>query len=331
MLVGEAAVKECGMLSSHAVVFRQVANSNDTVIASRALNLLSEKLLAEGHASKGFYIKSKSCDWGPMAGLLLTRPEFTKDKDKAKQQKYITAALENGSPVHVAVSTARLNELDAKGVIQVKKRDDKSIEMTSTSRHHGTMSFVARKERGTEPFWNLYSIEAGSEKPVMGLVNKKVDSAGVQPTGPHAVVAGDYDLFAVWGRHENTRPLGSGPNIINHSQAAKPYVKAVEKANSVPGMNEDKDMGNVSFYVRTIIKKLNAGIIGKTGYTGGSMVHHNDESGNPFTPGEDYPLLFFVPGKEPRAVCNAADLNAMYKECKAAGFCVEVNPGFSRV
>lgn len=309
MLVGDAAVNTCGMLTSHATVFKQVANAENSVIASRALNLLSVSLLQEGHASKGFFIKSKSCDWGPMAGLLLTKPEFTKDKDKAKQQGYITKALQNGPPRAVFVSTARLKELQGKGVIHEKSREDKVITMQSTSKHHGTMDFVARKNSAVEPMWQLFYIQNKKEEPVMGLVNKPVESAGEQPYGPRGVVAGDYDLFAVWGRHENTRPLGTGPNIVTKGQVAKPYTKAVKEANSVSGMNEDKNMGNVSFYVRTIIKKLNAGIVSKTGYKGGAMIHHNDESGNPFTPGEDYPLLFFVPGKEPRAVCNAADLN----------------------
>lgn len=331
MLVGDNAVKKCGMLKSHSAVFTQVANSENAVIASRALNLLSEGLLQEGHASKGFYIKSKSCDWGPMAGLLLTKPEFTKDKDKAKQQSYITKALQNAPPRKVFVSTARLKFLQGQGVIHEKSRDASTITMQSSSKHHGTMDFVARKNSLTEPMWQLFYIANKKEEPVMGLVNRPVESAGEQPAGPRGVVAGDYDLFAVWGRHENRRPLGTGPNIVTKGQVAQPYAQAVKNANSVPGMDEDKDMGNVSFYVRTIIKKLNAGIVSKTGYKGGAMIHHNDESGNPFTPGEDYPLIFFVPGKEPRAVESAADLMTIYKECKAAGYCVEVNPGFSVV
>src|SRR5690348_15361697 len=112
MFVGPAAVKHCGMLGSHAAVFTEVANRNKVVLGSRELNPLCESLLREGHASKGFYIKAKSCDWGPMAGMVLVDPRFTKERDTTKQQKYITEALSKGAgKAEVVISSLRLMEL----------------------------------------------------------------------------------------------------------------------------------------------------------------------------------------------------------------------------
>lgn len=339
MIVGPAAVKHCGMLQTHAAIFEQVANTSNTVIASRALNPLCESLLQEGHASKGFYIKAKSCDWGPMAGLVLANPKFTKDPDTAKQQKYVTKAITDcGPPVDVFISSSRLQELTNLGIISQTEKigtpKATEIKIKATSSHAGTMNFVARREnRIQEPIWQIFLVTVGGkEEPVKGLKNKSVTAAGAQPIGPRSVVAGDYDLFAVWGKHHNSRALGTGPNVVNDrakaSKVADPYIDNVKKANGSGG-SEDPDMGNVSCYVRSIIKKLNAGIIDKTGYQGGSMIHHNDESGNPFTPGEDYPLIFFIPGVAPRAVCNAHELRATYTECEKLGYAVERNPGFS--
>ena len=80
MDVTSGSVKLCGMIESHAEVFRRIAQAKDVVLASRALNPLCESLLKEGHASKGFYIKAKSCNWGPMVGMVLVNPLFSKEK-----------------------------------------------------------------------------------------------------------------------------------------------------------------------------------------------------------------------------------------------------------
>ncbi len=333
MIVGPAAVKHCGMIDSHAAVFKQVAYDRNVVLASRALNPLCESLLKEGHASKGFYIKAKSCNWGPMAGMVLENPAFSKE-DYAIQKKYVDKALKAGvQPRHVCISSGRLAELKNLGLIDVKPHQptDNVIDMSASSKNTKA-EFRAKRVGAEEPIWQLFEVAAGKEVPVMGLTNKPVASAGPQPAGPRGVVAGDYDLFAVWGRHDNTRELGSAPKALKGSVAA-PYIKAVQDANSAGGKfdpsKENPDMGNVSFYTIVIIKALNDGIVNSGGYKGGAMIHHNDESGNPFTEGADFPLIFFIPGQDPKAVENAHELAAIYEECEKLQFCVERAPAFT--
>lgn len=330
MIIGPAAIRHCGMLQEHAAIFTEVASAHNAVLASRELNPLCEGLLREGHASKGFHIKAKSCDWGPMAGMVLVNPRHSKERNLAKQQGYIDKALEHGAgQQQVFVSSQRLMELSTLGLINQRKNGVTAteIEISASSRSGASGEFIARRVGNQEPIWQLFEIVAGQETPVLGLTNVQVASAGPQPSGAHGVVAGDYDLFCVWGRHHNRRVLGSAPRAL-HGQVAKKYINAVRAANNTGG-NEDPDMGNVSFYATIIIKKLNEGIVAKCGYRGGNMIHHNDESGNPFTPGEDYPLLFFIPGQSPRAICNAHELSAIYSECERLGYAVERNPGFT--
>lgn len=328
MDVTPGSVKLCGMIQSHAEVFRKIALERDAVLASRALNPLCESLLKEGHASKGFYIKAKSCNWGPMAGMVLVNPLFSKEKP-AKQKEYVDLAIARGcGSREVFLSTNRLSELKNLGKINNAPQGADTVVDISAKGDHAAAEFRVKKNATQEPMWQLFEVSNGTEVAVLGLTNKQVPSAGVQPAGPRGVVAGDYDLFCVWSRHSNARPLGTAPRAIAGT-VAKPYIAAVKAANSVPGMTEDADMGNVSFYQTTVIKQLNEGIIASGGYTGGAMIHHNDESGNPFTPGEDYPLIFFIPGQGPKAVEDARDLMSVYKECEDLGYCVERNPGFN--
>lgn len=332
MFVGPAAVKHCGMLASHAAVFTEVANSNRVVLGSRELNPLCESLLKEGHASKGFYIKAKSCDWGPMAGMVLVDPRFSKESNLEKQARYVADALKKGAgKANVFISSLRLMELTNLGLITQEKSGGiaaTEINIKASSKKGASADFIVRRVGNQEPIWQLFEVTTGGEKPVEGLTNKLVPAAGPQPSGARAVVAGDYDLFCVWPRHRNQRALPTGPRVVTSGKVGTAYIKAVKTAKGGRG-DEDPDMGNVSFYATRIIKQLNEGIVAKAGYKGGNMIHHNDESGNPFTPGEDYPLLFFVPGLEPRAVCNAHELAAIYDECEQLGYVVERNPGFS--
>lgn len=73
-------------------------------------------------------------------------------------------------------------------------------------------------------------------------------------------------------------------------------------------------MGNVHFYGQTIIGDLNKNIAAE-GYQGGKLVWHNDEAGNPFSPGlnpDDEPI-FFIPHEKPVQVRVSGKDNAAKK------------------
>jgi hypothetical protein len=348
VIIGPAAVKRCGMLDSHAEIFAAVAARNNAVIGSRELNPLSEGLLREGHASKGFHIKAKSCDWGPMAGFVCSNPRFSKERDLQKQQRYIDKALaEHAGLVPLRISSKRLIELDGLGIINQQKQGITAtrILICAASRHHGATDFAAVRVQGGEPIWKLYALtqpcndvsqipanlDADNSEEVNGMSNPPgIASAGPQPAGVHAAVAGDYDLFCVWPhhRHRHDRPLAAPPRPLftgnpRFKARAEAYTNAVAKTGGT-GKEEHPDMGNTSFYVEHIIRQLNDGIR----HPGGNMVHHNDESSNPHTPGQDYPLLIFIPGQAPCAIENDHELRDLYQNCEAVGYAVERNLGF---
>src|ERR1700690_1180494 len=76
-----------GFPQVHITAFQTVASRNRFVISSRMLNPLCTDLVLEGYAAKGFHIKAKTCDWGPMAGFVPEDHRFTKGTQKIEDQK----------------------------------------------------------------------------------------------------------------------------------------------------------------------------------------------------------------------------------------------------
>ena len=74
-----------GFPPPHVGAFKRVAARNKMVISSRELNPLCTDLVLENYAAKGFHIKAKTCDWGPMAGFVLEDPRFTKASQDTKK------------------------------------------------------------------------------------------------------------------------------------------------------------------------------------------------------------------------------------------------------
>jgi hypothetical protein len=71
-------LQEEGFPSSMAKVFLETADINDCVVMSRTPGGASTQLIKEGYDLKGYEIKSKSCNWGPMAGFLCKLPPLNK-------------------------------------------------------------------------------------------------------------------------------------------------------------------------------------------------------------------------------------------------------------
>lgn len=74
----ENAEQLAGIPQEHSTVFANVAKETDTVVASRAVGIYATQLIREGYATKGYHVKAKSSDWGPMAGFVLADPSLGK-------------------------------------------------------------------------------------------------------------------------------------------------------------------------------------------------------------------------------------------------------------
>jgi hypothetical protein len=63
------------MLSS----FTAAADANQAVVSSRVPGGATTQLIEDRHDLKGYFIKAKSCNWGPMSGFLCRHPAFNKN------------------------------------------------------------------------------------------------------------------------------------------------------------------------------------------------------------------------------------------------------------
>ena len=115
-IYGAAAKQLTGTTNAHSAAFQAAADQFRAVIGSRAVGKWATGLLEEGYATKGFHNKAKSCNWGPMAGFVLSDPRFTKRGDsleaRTKQRKDLSKAFQGGATeVPVYISDRRLAAL----------------------------------------------------------------------------------------------------------------------------------------------------------------------------------------------------------------------------
>ncbi|WP_163834308.1 anthrax toxin-like adenylyl cyclase domain-containing protein [Spartinivicinus ruber] len=316
-----------------------VANRHKTVLVVRAPNQHSIGLLQEGYASKNFHIKAKSSTGGPTAGFVVTDPLLSKVRGQgtaaiAKQQKTINEALKKGAKaIQIELSDHRIEYLISNKLIE-------TVSSTATSKiirghYNDNNQEYFRLTKTTSGAWQLAYLKGyqslanlGKPIPVMGLTNPPVPGA-TNPGGAKSVVTADYDLFGIWptkNRNANPRPLNPAPRAIR-GEVAKPYINHVR--NQGAGGSEDPNIGNLHPYGQQLMTELNSRI-NAAGYQGGRLIHHNDESGNPFSPGQDFPLILFVPGeKKPFVINDNAQLTETYNTLESINYSVERNAAFS--
>lgn len=344
-------VTECGMVPTHAEVFKKIADEEDLVLISRALNPESTALLMENYAAKGFHIKAKTCSFGPMAGFVCVDPRFTKSTDPKQidwQKKEVEKAFAaQASRTQICVSSKRLAGLESEKQIRTieAEGDRKLIESTSPSQERFLFVLLKRGE-----LWALYYEPSETKKPGFARLRTEAavpeKSAALVPVsamvnpgsgqrGYRDAIAGDYDLFALYPKegssHDN---LHGGRNVAQKAKvaaSASPQIKELARAfteiSSKELEREHEHMGNITPLLTKIKQSLNKGIKSK-GYQGGDVVMHSDETGNPFSAAPDYPLLAFVPSKPPRAIHNQAEFMTLVKEVRAAGYRATLNPNW---
>lgn len=222
-----------GFHPRHVESFKQVSIESRMVIASRELNPLCTDLMMEGYAAKGFHIKAKTCDWGPMAGFVALDPRFTKASQcLTKQEAAVTQAVAAGvRAVPLVISASRLSTLFARGVIERAPAGASSAAAAAasllavTARQGGAArarSFFLVPTEGAAR-WSIWyrpdvplpsalararlenglsigrtaldALAAQGCEPLFGLTNPRSASAAARDTD---AVCGDYDLWCVF-------------------------------------------------------------------------------------------------------------------------------------
>lgn len=339
------ACQESGMPMQHAQAFQDVANRTDCVIASRSVGKWATSLILESYASKGFHVKAKSCNWGPMAGFVCSDPRFSKNGlnplKVASQLADVRRALRGGAqttPLKIPLSRVNhlLWTLQCMTIVSATLTE---LTVTTAAPCGTPFLFVLRRELtqsinheplysvlyhpSVQPFGfgqvqhliNRFGNNAPNQalRPVLAMVNPNSE---IPTTNYRSALTGDYDLWGIypggdafnWGGDDN-RPVTQA-NLIAGNLAA-----------------EDPHLGNITPRVKRAKVLLNDKIK-STGYRGGNMVHHSDELGRPFVNEIELEFIAFVPRQHNRArfINTDFDFQIFTMDCHSLGYTVSYNP-----
>ena len=297
----------------YADAFKRVARRYNVVLGIRMPNPLGRTLLNEGYPSKNFHMKAKSSQTGPTAGFITEDPIYSKISPSSypKQSDYIASAVKKGAvAIDLRISKERIKELISSG------------HLMDTGNGH----YYAEYPSGRQQFIINDEGEVFDEKfnPVRVMTNPP--ESGSHYADPRPITA-DYDLFSIIpsvNQSVNIRPLTASPKLLRGN-----FKHAFLKPRGLPGQSEDVNMGNLHFFGMTIIQALNKEIAAE-GYKGGKLVWHNDETGNPFSPGFDIAdrPLFIHPAGYLIQVHSKAELLDFYAQLRRENYAPEYSPVF---
>lgn len=307
------ATTSTGVHLLYADAFSRVAKKYNVVLGVRAPNPLGETLLRENHPSKNFHIKAKSSTSGPTAGLIAENPIYSKvqKKDHKKQSEYIATILKKGAKaLSFKISRQRIDELISAGALSHIANGHYQAHYPS-----GLQKFVIQED-------GLVMDE--HYKPVRVISN--LPESGSEQVEFRPITA-DYDLFTIIPRENqsiNRRPLVLAPKLMRGK-----FDLDFIKPRARPGQNEDSDMGNLHEFGKNIVHSLNKEIEAE-GYQGGKLVWHNDETGNPFSPGFDSAdkPIFIHPFEPISQISSKKELIEYYKKLKKQRYAPEYSPIF---
>lgn len=293
--------------------FKRVAKKYNVVIGIRAPNPLGEMLLNENYPSKNFHMKAKSSATGPTAGFIAESPIYSKVPVSSyqKQSNYIKTAISKGAKaIDLIISESRIKALIGTGDLH-----DLGGGQYSANYPDGMQKFIITDDG---------HVLDDTSTPVRVMTNPP--ESGAKHASPRAITA-DYDLFSIIAKENqsnNLRPLISAPKALRGN-----FKLDFLKPRALNGQDEDANMGNLHKFGQVIAKALNEEIAYE-GYQGGKLVWHNDETGNPFSPGfdpADKPI-FIHPAEQAVQVHSVSELLAYYEKLKKQNFSPEYSPIF---
>lgn len=348
MIYGELAIRESGMPLPHGAAFSQVAKEENCIIISRSVGKYATELISEGYASKGFHVKAKSCNWGPMAGFVLADPRFSKKGRAgiASQKKEVEKAIGLGArltPLYISEERRRSLPLlfrnDETTTYKEQKLLDNEYKIVVT-KDGLIMEFVLKRmlpskfpnSHGCARVWAVcyrYSYQLPESKfidprhrisckygvfyQVMGLTDPLTNNKTFK-----AIMTGDYDLW------------GCFPLVSNHDPRTIDRRKVTGSNSKIFGFStyarkEFRHMGNMTPRLMNIRVKLNAKIR-SSGYTGGNMVHHGDEAGRPMVENIEVDSVAFFPNGDVLYFSSVPEYKSFIEISRNMGYQTILNP-----
>ncbi|NRD72389.1 hypothetical protein HQQ94_03845 [Shewanella sp. VB17] len=321
-----------GVPSGHVMKFQHICRQEKIVIVSRELNPLCTDLLLDGYDAKGFHIKAKTCDWGPMAGFVPDKPSYTKATQSIeKQEKEINNCKANGvKSTAIMISEQRILDLKNEHIIweTIGSTFDEKKVACKNSRTGQDEHFTLRR---VDQLWAIYNAE---NSPVHGLINP-----GASTQDYKSAVCGDYDLWGIFPHHgqkhisvadrmmplKATLPQNVHPNIKKIAAAGGFIFESKKQMAAIADSKEDAHSGNLTPYVSKIRNMINNTFRGAIK----PVVMHSDYCGNPF--GDiDFPLIFFIPNEHYRVANNIGELREQLHTLENKGYKVQsaLNPSW---
>ncbi len=351
MLRGDDACRASGMPVAHAPCFQDVANRKACVISSRSVGIHATGLILENYATKGFHVKAKSCNWGPMAGFVLADPRFTKrgastESREAQRRDLHDAQRHGAQEIQVFLTDERRKALETPPLGCIRRSGGNINEMAYAATAPGSkdaMEFVLRRTfdapgAAGKQLWGVFlgkgekSLPArvgqqqtqatgNSLLPVMAVVDP-LCAASLRGTYRSAMT-GDYDLWAIFPSAGQYAPKGKDARPVPGSDRFSVPMRQF-------AAHEDQHMGNITARGREIKNLLNASIQA-AGYTGGDIVHHSDEAGRPRVNAVEMEFIAFIPGDVGGAyfIKTMQDLGTFMRLC-IRGYSITLNPGWQK-
>jgi hypothetical protein len=354
-----------GTPDSHARCFHQVADATDCVISSRSVGRYATGLLLEGYASKGFHVKAKSCNWGPMAGFVLSDPRFTKRGTAAEareaQRGDVHKALKDGAEeTQVFISEERRKAVEEAG--WMTRAGGTINEMVYTGKPPGgdELRFVLRRTMDGVPgargkqMWGVFY--ATGEKALPGRLAKPAAPAG--PSFGKPVARPGLEAPKAAGGLEPVMALVDPlcPSSLKGTYRAAltgdydlwavfpragAFAGRTADRRAVPGSDRfnvglaefakhgDAHMGNVTPRVIDVKERLNHAIRA-AGYEGGNAVHHGDEVGRPKVTEVELDFIAFVPhDRGAYFIHTLSDLKDFFRVV-IRDYHITLNPGWQK-
>ncbi|MBL9106687.1 MAG: hypothetical protein JNL82_37545 [Myxococcales bacterium] len=322
-----------GISLVHADSFLAVAAAQDCVILTRSPGAACLDLLAEGHDAKGFHIKGKSCDWGPMAGFLCAEPLFNKAGGRgavgnaAAHTKSLTKGFEKvegrdtySGLIALELSDARARAVAGGPIVGASHRGETRV---PNSGH--TLKWLLLQDPASKR-WRVYHETAGlaaatsaagqpADAAALAEYRKLLDARALPEPKDHP---GYRPLLVLTNPH---RPYSRPEELHKNAVTGDFDLFAVwprrgrdaEFRVRVGGMRADanagaiiaaeeadaigKVVGNISDGLYLIGGLLNAEMAARTGQARVNRIFHSDEGGRPGMDEVDSSVAFTPDGR----------------------------------
>ncbi len=272
------AVSRSNMVPAHAEAISRVAHARNEIVLARPVNADSTPLILAGAGTKSMHVKGKSANWGPHSGYIPVDQAFSKlartgkPGERLKNSKIYncevvkTFTKKNDPDFGKEIARRRPLVLDFDG----KKYDVMRVMDTQPLPAHPEVvlwdreakKFVDWRNRNNSP---SVSVSQDNTSPLEVLTPPPDD----QGNDLGVYLTADYDLHAIGTRY----------NRFDDPTAF------------------DKERGFISACQIELVAEINKAVEVQSGYAGGNVVHHGPESQFTASPGNDYPVTIFEPGK----------------------------------